>query len=308
MQSKNIKKLNRLLYLLNQLDGGEVHVLREAREMDVTERTIQRDLRDIELGGFPLYKAAPGVYKFVEGFSLKKMNLTDEEASLLLVLKDIVEPLGRPFQKPFELLRQKVLRSLEESPFYIKMPKGSQYQESKITRVLERGIIDHTEVRMSLAADPTRKLTYELKPLKIMNYDGFWYLLGINTYKEVRKFRLDRILDAINTDKPFKITKNIQKMLSESHNIWFGEKRDKLVSFIVPAQFAPYFKQKDYFPMQKIRKTQKNGDILVETRVSNYREIIPTVLSWLEHITLVSPADFKQLICQIIRQADKRMK
>lgn len=308
MHSKNIKKLNRLLYLLNQLDGGKVCVLREAREMDVTERTIQRDLRDIELGGFPISKAAPGVYKFIEGFSLKKMNLTDEEASLLLVLKDIVEPLGELFQKPFELLRQKVLRFPEESPFYIKMPSGSQYKESKITQVLEKGIIDHTEVRMTLVADPKRKLNYELKPLKIMNYDGFWYLLGINAYKEVRKFRLDRILDAINTDKSFKITKNIQKMLAESHNIWFGEKRDKVVSFIVPAQFAPYFKQKDYFPMQKIRKTQKNGDILVETRVCNYREIIPTVLSWLEHITLVSPADFKQIIRQILRQANKRMK
>lgn len=308
MHSKNIKKLNRLLYLLNQLDGGEVRVSREAREMDVTERTIQRDLRDIELGGFPLYKAAPGVYKFIEGFSLKKMNLTDAEASLLLVLKDIVEPLGKPFQQPFEHLYQKVLRVPEESPFYIKMPKGSQYQESKVTRVLERGIIDHTEVRMTLAADPKRKLTYELKPLKIMNYDGFWYLLGINAYKQIRKFRLDRILDATNTDKPFQITKNIQKMLTESHNIWFGEKRDKIVSFIVPAQFASYFKQKDYFPMQKIRKTQKNGDIVVETRVSNYREIIPTVLSWLEHITLISPADFRQLIRQVLRQADKRMK
>ena len=308
MQSKNIKKLNRLLYLLNQLDGGEVRVLREAKEMDVTERTIQRDLKDIEMGGFPIYKAAPGVYKFIEGFSLKKMNLTDEEASLLLVLKDIVEPLGKLFQKPFERLRQKVLRVPDESPFYIKMPKGSQYKETKITRVLEKGILEHTEVRMSLAADTSRKLTYELKPLKIMNYDGFWYLLGINAYKQVRKFRLDRILDAINTNTPFKVTKNIQKMLTESHNIWFGEKRDKIVSFIVPAQFASYFKQKDYFPMQKIRKTQKNGDIVVETRVSNYREIIPTVLSWLEHITLISPVDFKQLIRQILRQADKRMK
>ena len=97
-------------------------------------------------------------------------------------------------------------------------------------------------------------------------------------------------------------------MLSESHNIWFGETRDKKISFIVPSQFAPYFKQKDYFPMQKIRKTQENGDILVETCVSNYREIISAVLSWLEHITLVSPADFKQLIQQILHQADKRMK
>lgn len=60
MQSKNIKKLNRLLYLLNQLDGGEVRVLCEAKEMDDTERMIQRDLKDIEMGGSPLYKAGPG--------------------------------------------------------------------------------------------------------------------------------------------------------------------------------------------------------------------------------------------------------
>lgn len=308
MNFSKIKKLNRLLYLLNQLDGGKVSVLREAKEMDVTERTIQRDLRDIETGGFPIYKSAPGVYKFIEGFSLKKINLTDKEASLLLVLKDIVEPLGTPFQKPFELLRQKVFSSAQQSPFYIKMPKGSRYTETNITRVLEKGILEHTEVRMSLAADTTRKLTYELKPLKIMNYDGFWYLLGINAYKQVRKFRIDRILDAVNTDKTFKITKNIEKILTESHNIWFGEKRDKKVSFIVPAQFAPYFRQKDYFPVQKILKTHKNGDILVETRISNYREIIPAVLSWMEHITIISPEDFKQLIRKILQDADKRIK
>lgn len=244
MQLKNLKKLNRLLYLLNILDGGEIRVPREARELDVTERTIQRDINDIDAGGFPVYKAAPGVYKFTEGFSLKKMNLTQAEASLLLVMQDVISPLGKPFQNSLASLRQKVLNAPEESPFYIKMPAGSKYEETKITRVLEQGIRTHTEVLMSLAADTSRKLTYELKPLKIMNYDGFWYLLGINAYKEVRKFRLDRILDAINTDKPFNATKNIRKILQESQNIWFGEKRDKKVSFWVPAEFAPYFEKK----------------------------------------------------------------
>lgn len=126
---------------------------------------------------------------------------------------------------PLLSLHGRAQNAPEESPFYIKMPAGSKYEETKITRVLEQGIRTHTEVLMSLAADTSRKLTYELKPLKIMNYDGFWYLLGINAYKEVRKFRLDRILDAINTDKPFKATKNIRKILQESQNIWFGEKR-----------------------------------------------------------------------------------
>lgn len=61
MQPKNLKKLNRLLYLLNILDGGEIRVPREAREL-VTDRTIQRDINDIDMGGFLVYKAAPGVY------------------------------------------------------------------------------------------------------------------------------------------------------------------------------------------------------------------------------------------------------
>ena len=307
MQPKNLKKLNRLLYLLNILDSGEIQVQREARELAVTERTIQRDINDIDDGGFPIYKAAPGVYKFIEEFSLKKMNLTETEASLLLVMQDVISPLGKPFQDTLASLRQKVLNAPEESPFYIKMPTGNKYEETKITRVLEKGIRTHTEVLMSLAADPTRKLTYDLKPLKIMNYDGFWYLLGINAYKQVRKFRLDRILDAINTDKSFKPTKHIQQLLQESQNIWFGEKRDKKVTFLVPAEFAPYFEKKAYFPLQKILKKQKNGDILVETSVSNYREIIPTVLSWLEHITLVEPKDFKVLIKDILGQAIQRL-
>ena len=308
MQAKNLKKLNRLLYLLNMLDGEGINVRREARELEVTERTIQRDLIDIETGGFPLFKAAPGVYKFIEGFSLKKMNLTKAEASLLLVMQDVIAPLGKSFQETLASLRHKVLNAPEESPFYIKMPAGNKYEESKITHILEKGIRTHTKVFMTLSADTSRPLNYDVNPLKIMNYDGFWYLLGINAYKQVRKYRLDRILDAVNTDKPFKIAKNIQKLLAESHNIWFGEKRDKKVIFWVPSEFAEYFKKKAYFPLQKILKTRKNGDILIETCVSNYREIIPTVLSWLEHITLAGPEDFKQLIRQILCNANKRMK
>lgn len=307
MQHKNLKKLNRLLYLLNILDGGEIRVPREARELDVTERTIQRDINDIDAGGFPVYKSAPGVYKFIEGFSLKKMNLTEAEASLLLVIQDVIFPLGKPFQDTLASLRQKVLNTPEESPFYIKMPAGNKYEETKITRVLEKGIRTHTKVFMTLSADTSRPLNYDVNPLKIMNYDGFWYLLGINAYKQVRKFRLDRILDAVNTDKSFKPTKNIQKILQESQNIWFGENRDKKVTFWVPTEFAPYFEKKAYFPLQKILKKQKNGDILVETSVSNYREIIPIVLSWLEHITLVEPEDFKALIKDILGQAIQRL-
>ncbi|WP_428063401.1 WYL domain-containing protein [Candidatus Avelusimicrobium fimicolum] len=80
-----------------------------------------------------------------------------------------------------------------------------------------------------------------------------------------------------------------------------------IASFVFARRIAPYFEKKAYVPLQKILKKQKNGDILVETSVSNYREIIPSVLSWLEHITLVEPEDFKALIKDILRQAIQRI-
>lgn len=61
----------------------------------------------------------------------------------------------------------------EESPFYIKIQQGTPYTQTLITRVLEDGISNHAEIRVTLAADTKRKLNYELKPLKIMNHDRF---------------------------------------------------------------------------------------------------------------------------------------
>ena len=45
MQGETLNKVRRLMYLLNELDNGEILVSAIADDLDVTIRTVQRDLR-----------------------------------------------------------------------------------------------------------------------------------------------------------------------------------------------------------------------------------------------------------------------
>ncbi len=218
----DFKRLTRIVRLLNILSDGSLIVADVARELDVSVRTIQRDIRTIEDAGFPLFNEKPGQLRFYDGFSLKKVKLSDEEASMLVLMSDIVKPLGARFDSSFQSLKNKIFNTNADSPFYIKMPKGLKYEETAVTKVLERGIETNTWINMTLTHAPTKKLSYQLRPLKIINYDGFWYLLGLRTNcigSKMRKFRLDNILEAAATNKTFKMTKDICKLLDQSPNI-----------------------------------------------------------------------------------------
>jgi predicted DNA-binding transcriptional regulator YafY len=138
---------------------------------------------------------------------------------MLVLMVDIVKPLGARFDNSFQSLKNKIFNTDADSPFYIKMPKGLKYEESATTKMLEKEIEEKTWINMTLAHDPTKKFLYEIRPLKLLNYEGFWYLLGVNCYEKLKKFRLDRILEAENTAKPFKIAKNFQKVSDQSTNI-----------------------------------------------------------------------------------------
>lgn len=105
------------------------------------------------------------------------------------------------------------------------MPKGLKYEANAITTVLEKGIETKTWIKMTLAHDPAKKLLYLLRPLKLLHYEGFWYLLGINVHDQMKV--PPGILDAENTAKTFNVAKNIKKILDQSTNVWFNEERTK---------------------------------------------------------------------------------
>lgn len=288
MQKEMQNKLTRLLYELNALDKGAIRLKDMAEEVGVAVRTLQRDMNEIEDANFPLWNPEPGVYAFIEGFSLERMQLSSAEASILVVMSDIASSLGGNFGQSFEALKLRLTESTQNNPFFIKMTPGEQYKQTPITRTLEDSIRAREWVTVCYKGG--KQACYALRPLKLLWSEGFWYLLSLTDDDKLLKFRLEKISSAKEMGKFFKYDKNIDKILKESTNVWFEKERPLAVQLEVSAECAHFFKQKNYFPLQKLEKELKDGRVVISCKAAKEEEILPTILHWLPHIKVVSPA------------------
>jgi predicted DNA-binding transcriptional regulator YafY len=283
-------KITRILYLLNEFDKGTVNLSKQAENLGFTSRTLQRDIKAIEGAGFPLYCPKPGLYAFEETFSLSKMKISDKEASLLVFMSESAIALGEDFAKSFSDLKNKFINMREDSAFFMKLPTGAQYNTSAITHTIERAINEKKLLSIYYTGG-TKPGYYKVNPLKIAWYEGFWYLLGIGTQDVLFKLRLEQITKAKPLDITFKYTGNINKTLKESINIWFEEKRNIGVMLEVSKEIAGYFKNKEYFPLQKIKKENKDGSLRITCKAAKFAEITPIILHWLPNITVIAPKE-----------------
>ena len=286
-------KIKRLMYIANELDNGEIRISSMANNLGVSVRTIQRDIQILELGGFAISPLSRGIYSFVDGFSLKKMKITCEEFAMLAVFSDIANALGDKFSQTYSSLKNKVLEhnKVQETPFFVKMLKGREYKDTAITRNLEIAIECSYKIKIEYNTAKTEENinNVPIKPLKLLWFDGFWYLLALGYKNRLLKLRLEKITSCKLTEQTFIKPKNLQNILDESVNIWFETKRDKKAILSVDKKVAKYFKEKNYFPKQKVIKEYKTGDILLECYFAKEEEILHTILQWIPYIVVKEP-------------------
>ena len=296
------KKIFRLLFILNKLDANPRVLTRDlAREFNVSHRTVQRDLELLNMTGFPLCSPEKGCNSFSEDFSLKKIMLSNEEASLLSFLYDTAKPLGKSFVDSFNRILQKVLPKTTEPHFYVKIPLGTRTNgEFAFAKDLEHAIEGCNKINMEYTTRGKEKRA-KVHPLKIIFFDGFWYLLAMRDDKGgIRKYRLGNIRKIELTKERFKIYKNLKTMLNESTNVWFCGKRDKKVVLRIDKEVAGFFKGKTYFPLQKIKETRKDGSLIIETKVGQYMEVLPTIKAWMPCIKVLEPKELKDNLKSLV--------
>lgn len=122
------KKIFRLIYILNRLSNRErIITANLAQEFNVTIRTVQRDLELLSMTGFPL-SLNNGVYKFEEGFSLRKISVTPEEKFLLMLFYQLFSQTDKPLSTTAKNLLDKVLVSADKKDIFFN-ELSSQYKK-----------------------------------------------------------------------------------------------------------------------------------------------------------------------------------
>lgn len=176
---KEYDKLSiRLVQILSKFNNGESLSAQElAQEFNVDTRTIQRDLNE-RLAFMPI-KKENGRY-VLESFALGKLSFKDiQNFTTLSGIAELYPKLDQGFI--VDLLSHRVNKVL------MVKNEGFQKVDYELFKDLSVAILRHNVLNF-FYKDKER----QIKPYKLVNYKGIWYLLGDENDK-LKHFNLDKI-------------------------------------------------------------------------------------------------------------------
>ncbi|MFA6852310.1 MAG: WYL domain-containing protein [Arcobacteraceae bacterium] len=280
------KILTRLTTILRRLHEGEALGVQElALEFNVSTRTIQRDFNE-RLIAFPIFQENKK-WKMQEGFKLEK-STSIEETIILEIIEKMSENIGGQFFSKTKKLLQKI-KNDDYNPFYTKLNLEDISDKFEEIQKLELAIKSKKSIMCKYTINDTIKI--KINPLKIVNYEGFWYLVAIDTkHNTLKKYYLKNISVIKTTDESFQITQKIDDFLENSISIWFQEDIEPFeVKLFIDNAITKYFHRKPISKTQVIEKEYKNGNLEIKLTITHEMEILPLVKYWIPHIKIIEP-------------------
>ncbi|MFJ6134999.1 helix-turn-helix transcriptional regulator [Kitasatospora sp. NPDC092286] len=193
-----------LLQARRTMTGAEL-----AAELEVSERTVQRDVLALAEAGVPVYaeRGRAGGYRLLDGYRTRLTGLDRAEAEVLL-LAGLPGPLGdMGLADPALTARLKVLNELGEAPaagvrrFHLDAPGWFRTAPAPpLLTEVSRAVWGERLLRARYrrrAAERTETVARTLRPYGLVLKAGTWYLVARpEGATEPRVYRVDRLESA----------------------------------------------------------------------------------------------------------------
>ncbi len=284
--------LTRLTHILSKLNDGEALSVKElAEEFNVNARTIQRDFNE-RLISFPIYKEGRR-WKMQEGFRVEKTKSLEDEL-VLDIIEKITEGIGGKFARKSQKLLSKI-KNEDFNPIYAKLNIEDISDKFADIQLLECAIKKKLEIKCSYDNDHHEIYSTTIQPLKIVNFEGFWYLLAIRG-TTLKKYYLKNISNVKVTEKEFKTDAKVETLLDDSISIWFSQENEPFeVKLYADSSCAKFFKRRP-LPTQSILSVESDGSIEFTLKITHEMEILPIVKYWIPHLFVVEPLWVKEFL------------
>ncbi|HEX4954474.1 MAG TPA: YafY family protein [Thermoanaerobaculia bacterium] len=196
-----MRRADRLFRLLLQLRRGRVTTARQlAERLEVSERTIYRDVADLQASGVPITGEA-GVGYQLRGFDLPPLMFDREEIEAIVLGARVVEAWGdEKLARAATELLAKVEAALprdrchlvEETRLYV-----PTYGERRVDRLplsaLREAIQQRRRLFLGYADEQGRESERTVRPLALAFHPPVWLLIGwCELRQDFRNFRVDR--------------------------------------------------------------------------------------------------------------------
>jgi predicted DNA-binding transcriptional regulator YafY len=279
-----------------------------SKQFQTTPRTIQRDLLLLKESGFPLHELQKGSYQMSKDLVKNLEVFDDTELALVVALKNIVGQLGKPFQKAANCVLDRLYDCVTTMPVFVKIDDSVSLDGAMLNRIV-KAIREKKRVGFQYRGGQGAGMhSVNLEPYRVAYFGGFWYLIGNEPSSGIlKRYALDQITDFRLSGSVFKgVPEDLDETLKGSANIWFSEERNLEVTVLIDAQVSHYFKRRKMFPTQEIKEEKPDGSLVVSFRMGRYEAIQNILKSWIPHIVILEPEEFRKDFLQDVKGWVKR--
>ncbi|HEY7185628.1 MAG TPA: transcriptional regulator [Vicinamibacterales bacterium] len=285
-----------------------------ARELDVTTRTIRRDLAALQEAGFALYDERDEdgrAHWRMDGHALKgvEIGFTLAELCAMYLSRNLLESVaGTPFQRDLtnafarleKMLSPRMRQFLDRLPSVLAAKPGprARGRESSpviVARLLEATLHFRTATMRYHSVSSARTKDYLVHPYKLAFAQGGLYLVAyVPDYDDVRTFAVDRIASVSLEKATF--TPKVQisdDIFANSLGVNTGPAERVELEF--DRRVAPYIRARVWHASQQL-KDEDDGRLLLTMNVCHDWALRSWILGWGSFARVVSPSTLRAAI------------
>lgn len=206
-----MRRAERLFRLVHELRSRGVSRAGDlARHLEVSPRTIYRDIAHLQASGLPIEGEAGIGYLLRPGFDLPNVAFTHDQIAALAAGLSFVERNGdgdlalaaREVRAKLQAgMPQPEARVLADAPYFaVPRPAATPAHAAALRRAIRKRRV----VLLSYADGADRRSDRRLRPLAIWTFAEGWMVTGwCELRQDFRTFRLDRIRSLTPTEETF---------------------------------------------------------------------------------------------------------
>ena len=208
-----MRRADRLFRIVRILRGGRLQTARMlAEKLEVSERTIYRDVSDLQTSGMPIEGEAGVGYTLRRDLDLPPLMFTRDELTALVLGARLVRAWGgaactvaadQALQRIEAVLPPELRERLDSILMYAPGYRMPQHLRERLD-VLHEASVDRRVLAFGYTREDGQSSEREVRPLALYFWSGVWTLAAwCELRKDFRTFRMDRMQDVRVLDREF---------------------------------------------------------------------------------------------------------
>ena len=280
LDNSKYERINKIYERLNNNSNGATFT-ELANELGVSTKTIQRDFNEVLIG--------LGALRYGRYWKIDQKEARDslgvQERIIIGILDEMAKNAGKTFYGKAHSLLSQITQQLDHPIFANLDSEALDDTNIKLFEELELAIKNKNEVSFEY-----KSKLFQIKPLKLAFFDGFWYLLTLDSSNEdtFKKFHLKTIKNLNQLDIIFQTPFLVEDRLKKANTIWFDLTEPYDVKLLVSSSISKFFERKP-LKGQSITGKDKDGSVEITIPITHEMEIVPLILWYMPHIKVLEP-------------------